>query len=44
MVNKILTQYGVDNASELMNGFHEIGNNLLSELLQYYSSPNEKKP
>lgn len=43
MVNKILTQYGVDNASELMNGFHEIGNNLLSELLQYYSSPNEKK-
>ncbi len=43
MIDKSLNQYGVEDSSQLMSGFHEIGNALLSELLTHYSSPHEKK-
>jgi len=38
-----ITHFGVSNASQLMSGFHEMGNELLTNLIQYYSEPNEKK-
>lgn len=37
------THYGVSEASKLMSAFHVMGNELLTNLLQYYSEPNKKK-
>lgn len=38
-----ITHFGTSNASQLMSGFHEMGNDLLYNLLKYYSDPHEKK-
>ena len=37
------THYGVSEASKLMSAFHLMGNELLTNLLQYYSEPHKKK-
>jgi len=38
-----ITHFGTSNATNLMSGFHELGNDLLSDLLKYYANPHEKK-
>tara|TARA_R110002167_G_scaffold93474_7_gene250507 strand:- start:17474 stop:18664 length:1191 start_codon:yes stop_codon:yes gene_type:complete len=38
-----ITHFGTSDASKLMSGFHEMGNDLLTNLLKYYSEPYEKK-
>lgn len=42
-MSKSLTHFGTSNATALMSGFHNMGNDLLHELLKYYSSPYDKK-
>ncbi|MCF6777845.1 AAA family ATPase [Thiotrichales bacterium 19X7-9] len=42
-MSKPITHYGTSNASALMQGFHTMGNELLSNLLKYYSEPHERK-
>ena len=42
-MEKQLNKHEIQNASKIMAGFHEIGTNLLTELLKYYASPGEKK-
>jgi chromosome partitioning protein len=42
MIDQV-THFGTSNSSRLMSGFHELGNDLLSDLLKYYSNPYEKK-
>lgn len=42
-MQKPLTHFGTSNASHLMSGFNELGNELLTTLLKYYSSPYERK-
>ena len=38
-----LTHYGIDDASNLMYGFHDVGNKALSGLLKFYSKPEDRK-
>ena len=42
MTNPI-THFGTSDASKLMSAFHNLGNELLADLLKYYARPNEKK-
>ena len=42
-MNEPLTHYGTKDASNLMYGFHEIGNTKLKELLDIYSAPKDRK-
>lgn len=38
-----ITIFGTKDATNLMSAFHGLGNELLTELLRYYSAPHEKK-
>jgi chromosome partitioning protein len=38
-----LTHYGIEDASNLMRSFHQVGNSTLTELLRLYAAPEEHK-
>ena len=38
-----LTHYGVEDASNLMRSFHQVGNSTLTDLMLLYAAPEERK-
>tara|TARA_B100001996_G_scaffold382342_1_gene373920 strand:- start:822 stop:1985 length:1164 start_codon:yes stop_codon:yes gene_type:complete len=38
-----ITHFGIRNTPALMEAFHNLGNDLLTQLMEFYASPNEKK-
>ncbi len=38
-----LTHFGIKDASNLMEAFHNLGNDMLTNLMEFYAAPNQKK-